>query len=54
MFEEGESARGILVTTLSETLEASAMGGGERGLDLREVGVRREADEEQDECNEVG
>ncbi|EKX97587.1 hypothetical protein HMPREF9163_01346 [Selenomonas sp. oral taxon 138 str. F0429] len=54
MLEEGECASGILVTALGEALEASAMGGGECGLDLREVGVRREADEEQDECNEVG
>ena len=54
VLEEGECMCGILVTALGEALKASAMGGGECSLDLREVGIRREADEEQDECNEVG
>ena len=54
MFKERECRRCVSVAVALKAFEPPSMRCGERGLNLREVGVCREADDEQDECKKIG
>ena len=54
VLEQGECMRCVLVAVIGEALKPAAMGRGECGLDPCEVGIRRETDDEQDECEKIG
>ena len=54
VLKDGECRRCVPVAVIGEALKPAAVRGGECSLNLCKVGVCQEADNEQDECKQVG